>query len=393
MNKKLWIVLAVIMVAVALVVDLPGIKIVVYASLLFLLVNWLYVRFMPRFILIERFLESSQVFTTLAEDNFLHVINTSFFPAGYMFIRDAIDIHLAPRQSYPFLISLRPHERQMLSYSFSGRRRGKFTVGPTRLFLSDFVGWYETEVEYPTQKAIIVYPTLFRLVGHKYRSMQPFGVIKNPMPIFEDPTLITGLKEYTVGDEIRRINWKVSAKHGKFYVNTYQPAISSASLLLLNLADEDYSFHNKDYYVERAIEVAASLLRELFLLRQEMAVVINGRIDNVDEVITTDTGKGDGHFTSILSQLAVVETSRGIPFREVLAQHLKGISWGVSLFVVSPRLSQECITHLIQLYHSGHSVTIVQVGPEVSRELSLWNIGFQSYFAEHEATLIQLTRL
>lgn len=393
MNRRLWITLAVLMAVVALMVDLSGIKIFLYASVLFLTINWLYIRFIPRFITIKRYLETTQVFSTLAEDNFLHITNTSLFPVGYMFISDAIDIHLAPRQSYPFLLTLGPHERQMLSYSFSGRRRGKFTIGPTRLFLSDFVGWFDTEIEYDTKKAIIVYPTLFRLTGHKYRSMQPFGVIKNPMPIFEDPTLITGLKEYTIGDEIRRINWKVSAKQGKFYVNTYQPAISSASLVLLNLADEDYSFHNKDYYIERAIEVTASLLRELFLLQQEMALMVNGRVDNVDEVISNDLAKGDTHLTSMLSQLAVVEAAKSVPFREVLAKHLKGISWGVSLFVISPRLSPECIQHLINLYHSGHSITIIQVGPELSKELSLWNIGFQSYYAEHEATLIQLTRL
>ncbi|MCX7882816.1 MAG: DUF58 domain-containing protein [Brevinematales bacterium] len=393
MQRRLWITFGILMGIVSLVIDLPGIKIVLYASCLFLLINWLYVRYAPRWISLKRFLETTQVFSTLSEDNFLHVSNTSFLPIGYFFISDAIDIHLAPRQSYPFLLTLSPHQRQMLSYNFSGRRRGKFTIGPTRLFLSDFVGWFDTEIEYDTRKSIIVYPTLFRLAGHKYRSMQPFGVIKNPMPIFEDPTLITGLKEYTIGDEIRRINWKVSAKQGKFYVNTYQPAISSASLVLLNLADEDYSFHNKDYYIERAIEVAASLLRELFLLRQEMAFMINGRIDNVDEVITNDLGKGDAHLTSMLSHLAVVESSRGIPFREILAKHLKGISWGVSLFVISPRLSPECIQHLINLYHSGHSITIIQVGPEISKDLSLWNIGFQSYYAEHEATLIQLNRL
>ncbi|MFN4216803.1 MAG: DUF58 domain-containing protein, partial [Brevinematales bacterium] len=345
MNRRLWITLAVLMAIMSLMVDLAGMKIFLYASILFLIINWLYIRYIPTFISVKRYLETSQVFSTLAENNFLHIINTSLFPIGYMFISDTIDIHLAPRQSYTFLLSLGPKERQMLSYSFSGRRRGKFIIGPTRIFLSDFVGWFDTEIEYDTKKAIIVYPSLFRLTGQKYRSMQPFGVIKNPMPIFEDPTLITGLKEYTTGDEIRRINWKVSAKQGKFYVNTYQPAISSASLVLLNLADEDYSFHNKDYYIERAIEVTASLLRELFLLRQEMALAVNGRVDNVDEVISNQLAKGDTHLTSMLSQLAVVETSKTIPFREVLAKHLKGISWGVSLFVISPHLSSECIQH------------------------------------------------
>lgn len=374
-------------------VDLPGLKIAIYGSVLFLLLNWVYVRYMPRFLQIKRYLETTRIFSTLAEENFLHFFNSSVFPLGYVFVRDAIDIHLAPRQSYLFVVSLRAKERQMLSYTFVGRRRGKFTIGPTRVVISDVVGWFESELEYNTAKSVVVYPTLFRLTGHKYRSMQPFGVIKNPMPIFEDPTLITGLKEYTVGDEIRRINWKVSARQGKFYINTYQPAISSASLVILNLADENYTFHNKDYYVERAIEVAASLLRELFFLRQEVALLVNGRFDGVDTVLSVDLGKGDAHLTRMLSELAVVELSKSIQFRDVLAEHLKGISWGLSLFVISPWLSQECVQHLINAYHMGHSITIIQVGPEISKELSLWTIGFQSYYAEHEATLIQLTRL
>ncbi|URA09182.1 DUF58 domain-containing protein [Thermospira aquatica] len=393
MNKRLWIFLGILILFVSLFIELGGLKIFLYASLLFLGINRLYLFLVPKYVNIKRFLETTQVFSTLPEDNFLHITNTSLLPVGYIFIRDAIDIHLAPRQSYPFLLTLKPRERQMLSYSFSGRRRGKFIIGPTTILFSDFIGWDEIEIEHDTRKAIIVYPTLFRLSGHKYKSMQPFGIIKNPMPIFEDPTLITGLKEYNAGDDIRRINWKVSARQGKFYINTYQPAISSASLVILNLASEDYDFHNKDYYIERAIEVTASLLRELFLLRQEMALVINCRIDNVDQVLDIELGKGESHLTNMLSHLATIEAAKNAPFRDILSKHLQGISWGVSLFVISPRLSHEIIQQLINLQHMGHSITIIQVGPEISRELSLWNIGFQSYYAEHEATLIQLTRL
>ena len=223
--------------------------------------------------------------------------------------------------------------------------------------------------------------------------MQPYGLIKNKMPIFDDPSMITGIRDYQLGDEIRRINWKATAKHDKFLVNVLQPTISSSSIIILNMLEDDYEFKNKDYYIERGIEVAASLVQELFILRQEIQFASNCKIDKEENILKTNLAKGEVHFTSILTHLSLMEPAKKLKLYDIIQPNILNLSWGISIYILTPKLDELSIYRLIDFKQNGHSVTIINLGPEIKRELSLWNIGFQCFYSEIQGNLIGLMRI
>jgi hypothetical protein len=48
---------------------------------------------------------------------------------------------------------------------------------------------------------------------------------------------------------------------------------------------------------------------------------------------------------------------------------------------------------LINYNSTGHSVTIINIGPEIKKELSLWHIGFQSFYSEMAENVISLNKI
>lgn len=385
--------LAILLLVNYFLIDFPGAKIVLYGAIVLLIVNKIVFNQIQKSFVVKRYMETQKIFAGLSENTSVAVANNSSLPIHALIMIDRSDLNISIEPNHYFLFSIDNKGSELISYNLFGRKRGKHTVGPTTIKYTDILGLNSFNIEIDTKKDVIVFPNIYQVSNMHFRSMQPYGVIKNKVPIFDDPTIIIGLKEYQFGDEIKKINWKVSAKYDKLYVNTYQPSISAASLIILDLFDDNYNIRNKDYYIEQAIEVAASLVKELFILRQEVSFACNCRIDNIDSIIKSDNNKGEAHFTSILTDLSSIESNRKILLRDLLDPSILNISWGVSVYVIVTHLDDISTYKLIDLYQSGHNITLINVGPEIKKDLSMWNIGFQSFYAEIEGNIINLLRI
>ena len=373
--------------------DFPGAKIALYALIAVIIFNKIFIENIRKNLNIRRFMDTHRVFSGLSELTSLIISNDSPFPVHAIQITDYSDLNISVQQSHQFFFSLKSGENRLESYPIHGRKRGKYIVGPSTVRFNDLINLFSFAQESDTTKEIIVFPTLYNIANMPFKSMQPYGAIKNPMPIFEDPSLISGMREYQFGDEIKNINWKVSARFDKLYVNTHQPSISSASLIMLNLMEDEFQFRNRDYYIEQSISIAASLVKKLFLYKQEVGLISNCRMDKIDSTLFTGINKGEAHFTNILTELAVIEANKKIPFKNLLDPSELGLSWGTSLYILTPRLDEVSLFRLVDLYQGSHSITIINTGPEINRELSLWNIGFASYYAEIDGNIIRLIRM
>lgn len=374
--------------------DIAGFKILYYGAILAFLAVKAGNSMVRRGYRVKRILETSRVFAGVGEMNRLLVENQGRVPIAAFLVQDYTDLNISTEQNHPFLLNLPPRGSTVTEYLLYGRKRGKYKIGPTIIRYEDIMGLESHQFQLDTVQEVVVFPNILRIAGMPYKSMQPFGGIKNPYPIFEDPSMITGLKEYQSGDEIKRINWKVSARQGRFFVNNYQPSITSSSWIILNAIAADYPFKNSEFHIERAIETAASLVQELFIKRQELGFVCACRMDGTDTVFRTAIGKGEAHFTTILTALSVMTPARDGRITQALSTSAEwSLSWGTSLYVVTPHLDDESLEKLIRIRESGHSITVINVGPEIRSDLSLWNIGFQSYYAEFAGNLITLMRI
>ncbi len=386
------VILIILISANFLFIDYPGVKIILYGSIILILLNYIYSRIVRANIVIERKSENSVIFTGINDESLLSAYNRSFLPYHALLIIDYTDLQVSAMQSHTFLTSIKGGGREDFDYTLYGRKRGRYIIGPTKISFRDLIGLFSFSVEIDTTREVIVLPRIYKIPQLIFKSLQPQGIIKNRVPIYEDPSIITGVREYEHGDDVKKINWKISARHNKFYINTYQHSISSNSLVLLNLFEQDFNFREKDYYVGKLIETCASLFNELYEMKQSFGLVVNCSKNGIETVLATPEGKSENHLISLLTDLAVIDSSRTIPLKSVF-EKLKNIRWGLSVYLITTKLDQESLGRLMDLQKRGHSINIINAGPEIRHELSLWNIGFQSFYAEGQADLINLYRL
>ena len=215
------------------------------------------------------------------------------------------DVFDGGRRAARFLVpALRRGQRARAAYRVPTNRRGRYTLGPITLTVTDPFGLARRSWVTGAPDEVTICPRVHELrpppgAPGRLRSASPFAV-RFHAPAVDGEEFLT-LREYAVGDDLRRIHWRSTARTGELVVREDEAQWQPRAVVLLDTrpgAHDEASF-------EAAVEATASVVARL--VRSVLPV----------EVITTDgrtlgaTGTGRRHGigveTLIMDQLAVVE--------------------------------------------------------------------------------------
>ena len=227
------------------------------------------------------------------------------------------------------VISLRPHEIKKVSYKATSQNRGLYHAGPVRIRTSDPLGLFLIDVEIPCPLEITVRPARIKLITEVLPGF-PQGNLKIRNPVYEDITMRRSIRGYINGDELKRINWRASAKFDSLFTNQYEDSFDAPFFVFLNLAEEDYDLHNRGYYTEKAIEIAASIVEKSRVMRQRcgFAAYASGF-----PYLTPRQNQAD----CILDLLSVMKAEKGKLDYQPERKFSHQLPSGTLFFVVGPR--------------------------------------------------------
>ena len=110
-----------------------------------------------------------------------------------------------------------------ISYQLKPTERGLYEFGNTNVFVSSPLRILERRIVLNTQSSIKVFPSFLRL---NQLSLYNFKAHLNELGVKKSRRIghsmeFEQIKDYVLGDDIRTINWKATAKHQKLMVNQY----------------------------------------------------------------------------------------------------------------------------------------------------------------------------
>jgi hypothetical protein len=274
------------------------------------------------------------------------------------------------------LCTLRGSRRYVLRWQGYASLRGLYELGPASLRCADPLGLFPFTLTASETARLFVYPAP-GFTGLRSPGGIPLGSLVSPNPFHEDLNRRRSLREYNPGDEMRRINWKATAKNsaqagsigagGGIMVNEYDATLSYPLVVFLNADPAEYSLKNRELHLERAIEAAAALCLMASRERQTLGFIVhtgNGR----EGVINP------GAFTliPILERLAVLER-RSFEEGEGQAPGLGGsvkrlldegkfLPFGTRLVYAGPGLADEGyrVLESLRRYHITLEYVVIQ---------------------------------
>lgn len=188
----------------------------------------------------------------------------------------ATDSFDAGRRVARFLVPpLAPGETADAAYRLPTSRRGIYKVGPLTLSVHDAFGVVETGVTLAGEDRFVVYPKVedvLPMPGAASREARLGSRQASRVPVGLD---FFGLREYEVGDDLRRVHWRSTARTGELMLRQDEMPWESRSTILL---DTRPSTHSGESF-ERAVEIAASLATAMCRGRRQVRFMTSGGVD------------------------------------------------------------------------------------------------------------------
>ncbi len=184
-----------------------------------------------------------------------------------------LELHNASRRSTPVLrvtdhvsgssgakVSLAGipgRKHSVVAYQLPTRSRGLLEVGPLDLSFGDPLALTKSRVRASAATQLLVHANLIRFGSLARRMGQDqVGELRNDRTLRHGGDEFFALRPYVVGDELRRVNWRATARTGELMVRTDERPRTGRTTVLLDRRASVYSPEG----FERAVSAALSAL-------------------------------------------------------------------------------------------------------------------------------------
>lgn len=274
--------------------------------LLTYIISWLYSKHVERSIRVRRIVTDLRVQRFDRLEISLAVENASFLPVQACCVSDRAGILSVSADDGRELLALSGNETRLITYSVIGNQRGEYHLGPINIKGSDPLGLFPFEKNIASGARVLVRPAR-KESPLSIKDGIPQGNIHVRNSRYEDTSLCRSIREYTPGDELKRINWKASARFGKLFTNEFQDTLNCPIFVFLDLSTEHYRLHLRHANMESAIADAAALITEAEKRGQHCGFASNGT-DEADGAFPL-VPSGEARAQAILDILAKIGPS------------------------------------------------------------------------------------
>ena len=179
------------------------------------------------------------------------------------------------------------------------------------------------------------------------------------------------VREYQPGDDVRDIDWNVSARFDRTYVKVYEEERELTVMLLIDISASLEFGSSELSQREQLTEIAATLAFSAMRNNDKIGALFFS--DNVELYIPP--AKGKGHILRIIRELLTISPKgRGTNIGAGVEYFLRVMRKKSVAFLMSDFLDQEDYTTLLKRANQKHDLVAVQVYDE--RMTHLPNVGW-----------------
>lgn len=202
--------------------------------------------------------------------------------------------------------SLRRDREHEEIFTIPTRRRAVVTLGPARSVRGDALGLMRREQEWTKPVELYVHPRTVPLQSSVIGFLKDVEGVTT-QDLSSNDVSFHALREYVPGDDQRNVHWRSTARTGKLMVRQFEETRRAHLLLILSLADSDYT--DPDEF-ETAISIVGSLAvqalrdeREVSVVTQHGALRFSGGAHLLDQLAGLEQIVTNGRTGSQITQL------------------------------------------------------------------------------------------
>lgn len=237
------------------------------------------------------------------------MVNLKFKVSRYLRFKDSDSREVTDYYNRNELFSLLMYQRITRRLSFQCTRRGVYEIKTASLVGSGLLLSEEYLDEIETDTRLIVYPRCVNMSLFHRRFETLLGNVATQRFINEDPFTFRGIREYSMGDPMKKINWKASAKTFDWKVNVHDFTVEQEMELYLNLQWESLSSESE--ILEESIRLAKTFCAEFHTMGLQLKLYTNGLHFETKEPVKVEHTEKEKFMELVNEGLAKIKIKEG----------------------------------------------------------------------------------
>ncbi len=184
--------------------------------------------------------------------------NDGRMPTGLLLLEDQIPYVLGTRPRF-VVDRMGPRWKREVGYLVRSDVRGKFTIGPMKVRLSDPFGMVELDRTFQSTSSLVVTPRVIALPPVPLSGAWTGSGDNRPRAFASGSAEDVTVREYRRGDDLRRVHWRSSAHAGELMVRREEQPWQSRATLFLDNRKIAHAGSGAASSLEHAVVVAASI--------------------------------------------------------------------------------------------------------------------------------------
>jgi uncharacterized protein (DUF58 family) len=244
-----------------------------------------------------------------------------------------------------------------VEFRVRAERWGVYRLGEVALRTSDRLGFFTFETQLDQSQPVKVYPhpeelrTMLRPLD-----TQPFGgnqVARTKGEGIE----FADLRPFAVGDRLRRINWRASARRGSLWVNELHPERNTDVVIFLDSFAE--ARRDDRGTLDMAVRAAASLADRYLTHKDRVGLVSFGGLLNW---LTPATGLTQLY--RIVDSLLDTEIMLSYAWKDIEIVPRRTLPPQALILGLTPLLDERAVGAMLDLRTRGFDLAVIEVSPE-----------------------------
>ena len=244
----------------------------------------------------------------------LQLANQGRLPMGLMLLEDRVPYALGARPRFLVDHAARRWVGEV-TYPVRSDTRGHYEVGPLSVRVSDPFGMIELIRTFTATTRLVVTPAVHALPSVGITSEWSGTGDRRPRAFATGSAEDVTVREYHLGDDLRRVHWRSTARTGELMVRREEQPWQSRATLLLDTRTQAHEGSGPGSSVEWAVTAAASM--SVHLARAGFAVRLLTDHPDIEAATWHDhTLSPQAQAGPVLDQLAVLTPSTRLRLTE-----------------------------------------------------------------------------
>ena len=258
-------------------------------------------------------------------------------------------------------LSLAPFEDYDLSLTTRFEHIGTFHAGLKSITVADFLGLFTYTVENKSNQVVRVTPKIIELDGIRFSNEAMDEATKAARSVLADSMDYAYVREYELGDPLKTIHWKLSARANNYMTRLYEVYTNPSVVVIMDFYGPSDESTDLMSMFDAVVESAFSLARYARSKGMDTEIHFRNRHGQEQTLYSADEGK----ISEIVADLPRMsnDPADAVGALDILQKQITAARGFNNIFVCSANVGADMVSAIVQAKVRRRTPNFIAVVP------------------------------